>query len=237
MRRHLIVNADDFGMTDGINEGVVEAHERGIVTSASLMVRRPAAESGAAYAARRPELSLGLHVDLGEWVYRGGEWLPRYEVVDIGDREEVSAEVERQVTTFHELVGTAPTHLDSHQHVHRHGPAATVLRDVGRRLHAPVRHQLGDVAYRGDFYGQDGRGERYPEALTVEALLGVFGSLRVGWSELGCHPGRAYDVDDRYGAEREVELAVLCNERVQDGLQAHGVSLRSFADLTEVAYE
>lgn len=235
MRRHLIVNADDFGMTEGVNEGVVEAHERGIVTSATLMVRRPAAESAAAYAGRRPELSLGLHVDLGEWVYTSGEWVPRYEVVDISDRQAVAAEVERQVAAFHDLVRAAPTHLDSHQHVHLHEPAATVLREVGRRLHAPVRHQMAAVAYRGDFYGQDGKGAPYPEALTVEALLGVFGTLQPGWSELGCHPGRAYDVDDRYCDEREVELAVLCDERVRAGMHAQGVSLHSFADLATVA--
>ena len=41
--RHLIVNADDFGQSAGINRGIIEAHEHGIVTSTSLMVRWPAA--------------------------------------------------------------------------------------------------------------------------------------------------------------------------------------------------
>ena len=45
--RHLIVNADDFGYSRGVNRGIIEAHERGIVTSASLMVKQPASEEAA----------------------------------------------------------------------------------------------------------------------------------------------------------------------------------------------
>ena len=48
-KRFLIVNADDFGLSEGVNRGIIEAHERGIVTSASLMVLKPAAASAAAY--------------------------------------------------------------------------------------------------------------------------------------------------------------------------------------------
>lgn len=57
----LIVNADDLGYATEINRGILEAHERGAVTSASLMVDRPAAEHGAAIARRTPRLSVGLH--------------------------------------------------------------------------------------------------------------------------------------------------------------------------------
>ena len=54
--RLLIVNADDFGQTAGVNRGVIEAHDRGIVTSASLMVRWPAAAEAASFARARPAL-------------------------------------------------------------------------------------------------------------------------------------------------------------------------------------
>ena len=81
MTRRLVVNADDLGLTAGVNDGIVEAHVRGIVTSASLMVLWPAAAGAAAYAREKPDLALGLHLDLGEWVYREGTWLPAYEVV------------------------------------------------------------------------------------------------------------------------------------------------------------
>src|SRR6266542_5485700 len=106
--RRLVVNADDFGQSAGINRGVIETYERGIVTSASLMVRWPAAEAAAAYSRAHPDLSLGLHVDLRELAYRDGRWEPLYEVD--GDPEE---EISRQLARFRELVGREPTHLDS----------------------------------------------------------------------------------------------------------------------------
>src|SRR5438477_885752 len=113
--RYLIVNADDFGQSDGINRGVIESYEHGIVTSASLMVRGAAARAAAVYGRTNPELSLGLHVDLGEWAYRDGEWRAVYAVVPLHDAEAVLAEIQRQLDTFREMVGGEPTHLDSHQ--------------------------------------------------------------------------------------------------------------------------
>ena len=76
-RRQLIVNADDFGLSPGVNRGTVRAHEHGVVTSASLMVRGAAVAEAAAYARANPRLSVGLHLDLWEWECRDGEWRMR----------------------------------------------------------------------------------------------------------------------------------------------------------------
>src|SRR5688572_8280893 len=113
-RRFLIVNADDFGRSRGVNLGVIKAHQQGILTSASLMVRWPAATEAARQGRENPDLSLGLHVDLGEWVFRDDRWVPVYEVVRLEEVGGVEAEVSRQLTSFRELVGRDPTHLDSH---------------------------------------------------------------------------------------------------------------------------
>ena len=65
----LIVNADDFGRSRGVNRGIVETHERGIVTSTSLMVFRPGAREAATYARAHPGLSTGLHIELPpKWI-------------------------------------------------------------------------------------------------------------------------------------------------------------------------
>src|SRR5262245_13398039 len=138
--RSLIVNADDFGLSAGVNRGIIEAHERGIVTSASLMVRGLAAAEAAAYARAHPALSVGLHLDLGEWVWRDGDWMSVYEVVRADDAEAVAAEVTRQLAAFVRLVGRGPTHLDSHQHLHRHEPIRSVLRRAADELGVPLRH-------------------------------------------------------------------------------------------------
>ena len=129
--RVLIVNADDFGRSPGVNRGVIQAHEEGIVTSATLMVRWPAAEDAAEYA-RSHSLSVGLHLDLGEWEHRDGEWHIRYRVLDDDSEEAVAEEIRRQLERFEALVGTPPTHLDSHQHVHLRDPVRTAGDDPRR---------------------------------------------------------------------------------------------------------
>src|SRR5215208_6955178 len=120
--RWMIVNADDFGQSAGVNGGIGAAVERGIVTSASLMVRWPAATAAAAYARTRPRMSVGLHVDLGEWRCDGGEWRAIYQRTDLDDVRAVEQELVSQLQQFRVLMGCDPTHLDSHQHVHRRPP-------------------------------------------------------------------------------------------------------------------
>src|SRR4051812_5845914 len=125
--RFLIVNADDFGLTPAVNRGVATAHECGVVTSASLMVRGSAAIAAGEYARAHPDLAVGLHVDLAEWSFVDDQWRADYQVVDTRDADAVDAEVERQLAAFRELVQRAPSHLDSHQHVHREEPIASLL--------------------------------------------------------------------------------------------------------------
>ena len=230
--RYLVVNADDFGLSRSVNDGTALAHEQGIVTAATMMVRGPAAQAAADYARRTPSLSVGLHVDLAEWEYRDGEWVARYTVVDSADEDAVREEVDRQLAAFRALLGRDPSHLDSHQHVHREKPVAGVLRRLGAELGVPVRHQAEAIAYRGDFYGQTGKGEPYPVAITVEALVEVLRLLPPGITELGCHPGLADpELDNVYRDERPVEVDVLCDPQVRRTVDDAGIRLVSFDEL------
>src|SRR5437016_47000 len=144
-----MVNADDFGLSVGVNMGIIEAHEHGIVTAASLMVRWPDAEAAAAYAAKNPSLDLGLHIDLGEWIYRDEKWEPLYEVVAADDTAAVEAEIMRQLDLFQRLVGRHPSHIDSHQHTHCSEPARTIVGGIARQLHVPLRHFTPGITYWG----------------------------------------------------------------------------------------
>src|SRR5438045_3428554 len=98
--RRLIVNADDFGLSEGTNRGIIQSHERGIVTSATIMVRQAAAVSAAAYAKSNSALAIGLHLDLGEWEWRDDAWVQLYGFADTGDADAVAAEIERQLNLF-----------------------------------------------------------------------------------------------------------------------------------------
>jgi predicted glycoside hydrolase/deacetylase ChbG (UPF0249 family) len=231
--RHLIVNADDFGLTEGINRGIIEAHEHGIVTSASLMVRYPGAEAASESARAHPALSVGLHFEAGEWRYRNGEWYPAYRVIDAGDSALVRSELDRQLAAFEKLNGQAPTHLDSHQHVHQSEPVRSVLQECAERLRVPLRGCGGRITYRGDFYGQTGEGQSLPAGISIAALERMIAAVEPGWTEFGCHPGYADELDSVYRGEREDELRLLCSDEIRAVLERYGVRLCSFRDLPD----
>jgi predicted glycoside hydrolase/deacetylase ChbG (UPF0249 family) len=232
-RRLLIVNADDFGLSSGVNAGVIEAHERGIVTSASLMVRWPGAAEAASYARGNRRLGVGLHADLGEWTWDGREWELAYEVVPTEDATAVSRELQLQLELFRDLVGRDPTHIDSHQHVHTtlEGEATAAFRDLARKLGVPIRRMTPAIRFCGDFFGQTEFGNPYPQAITVESLIEVIRGLHPGATELCCHPGSGSDFESSYRDERELELEALCDPRVRSALREERVELSSFAGL------
>ena len=230
-RPQLIVNADDYGQSFGINAGVARAHHDGIVTSASLMVRWPSSMEAAHYALDNPDLSLGLHVDLGEWIYGRGHWSPLYMVVDTENVDDVERELKLQVETFRELVRGDPTHIDSHQHVHRSVALRPLFQALAAETGALLRDGTPHVLYDGRFYGWDGRGEKVPGAIGVEALVAIIETLPPGVTELGCHPGLGDDMMSPYRTERSVETETLCDPRVKTAIAQNGVELISFHHL------
>lgn len=200
----LIVNADDLGYTEAIDRGILEAHERGIVTSTTLMVDRAAAEHGVELAAAAPGLGVGLHA-----------------VVDGVEPERCTEELERQLARFHELVGSAPTHVDSHHHTHRDPALLPWFEAFADRHGLPLRDR--DVPHEGGFYGAP--------AVTVENLLALLDGLAHETTELGCHPGYADGLRSRYTTERELELATLTDARVHAKVEELGLELVHWGDL------
>jgi predicted glycoside hydrolase/deacetylase ChbG (UPF0249 family) len=176
-RRLLIVNADDFGQSPGVNRGIIRAHRCGIVTSASLMVRQKAAAEATELSRAFPALSLGLHLDLGEWRLRDGKWVALYEVVQLDDRQAVQDEVARQFAAFRGIVGRNPTHIDSHQHVHLREPVRSIVEACARELAVPLRRCDSEIRYCGDFYGQDMDGSPLPDRITVKGLIRILDRL------------------------------------------------------------
>jgi predicted glycoside hydrolase/deacetylase ChbG (UPF0249 family) len=227
--RLLIVNADDLGLSPGVNAGIVEAHEHGIVTSASLMVRAPAAEQALIAVRLHPDLAVGLHLDIAEWEYEDGEWRAVYERCSPGDGAAVEAECRGQLAAFRELAGRDPTHLDSHQHAHMSEPLASVAARLAAEIEVPLRAQ--SIRYEGGFYGQSGKGEPYPAGIEPGHLVELIESLSPGWTELGCHPGLGTDMKSSYAAEREAEVRALCDPQARAALARAEVELRSFAQL------
>jgi predicted glycoside hydrolase/deacetylase ChbG (UPF0249 family) len=221
--RVLIVNADDFGASEGINRGIVEAHASGIVTSTSLMVTGSAAEGAVALARKHPELGVGLHWDLD-----GEQAEPE---LDLSDTGTVRAELARQLEVFHELVGAPPTHVDSHHHIHRQPEIAPIARELVAPLGVPLRED-GRVTFVGGFYAQWEWQVTDLHHVSPEFLIWILlNEVGEGWTELGCHPG--YVSDDFisvYLTEREVELRTLTDPSVRDEITALGIRLASYRE-------
>jgi predicted glycoside hydrolase/deacetylase ChbG (UPF0249 family) len=227
-RRMLIVNADDFGLNDAVNRGIVRAYDEGIVSSASLMVRRPGTSAAARAGAERPGLSIGLHLDFGDWRYRDGRWVVSDVPVDLDDRRAVAQEWAVQVDRFRDVMGRDPTHLDSHHHVHRHEPFQDIAREWAVELDVPLRAVSGGVRYCGEFHGQSGRGEPFPAGITIATLQRVMRSLPEGVTELACHPGDGAAGASVYDRERAVECAVLCDPAAFETIAAEHIAIMSF---------
>jgi predicted glycoside hydrolase/deacetylase ChbG (UPF0249 family) len=232
MQPTLIVNADDFGQSEGVNRGILRAHREGIVTSASLMVRWSAAEHAARNAGH---LDLGLHIDLGEWACHDGQWCARYERVAMDDPRVVEAEIRFQLDEFRRLTGGLPTHIDSHQHIHLHEPVFSVARSLADELSVPLRACTPMVRYCGSFYGQSEKGAPCPAAISVAALAHLLGELRPGITELCCHPGDDTQLDSTYCRERLQEIEVLCRPEIRKAIEMQDIRLITFAEVAQLA--
>jgi len=143
--KQLIVNADDLGLTPGVNRGILRAFQGGIVTSASLLVTGSAFEEAVALARQNPGLDVGLHLTLvEERAVLGREVLPT--LVDEGGRfprtsseffrravlgrinwDEVEREIAAQIARF-QKTGLRLSHLNSHQHLHMFPPVFKIVR-------------------------------------------------------------------------------------------------------------
>ena len=223
----LIVNADDFGYSPGVNQGIIQSHVQGIVTSTSLMVRGAAIDLAVQYCRDHPLLSVGLHLDFGEWIFRNGEWRALYTVVPLEDLRLVEAEIDRQLKQFRTLLQREPSHIDSHQHVHRNEQARNSVMKIAKEIGVPLRH-FGPARYRGDFYGQPILGESCRESVSAEALVQIIRTLDAGITELACHPGIGQDHTSDYSQERNWETASLCDPNVRAAIELHAVQLCSF---------
>jgi predicted glycoside hydrolase/deacetylase ChbG (UPF0249 family) len=222
MTSYLIVNGDDFGASRGVNRGIVEAHQEGILTSTSLMVDMPASEEASRLARETPDLSVGLHVALtGESDTGRSHW---------GEADRCRAELARQLERFEKLTGELPTHLDAHHNVQRDPRLLPHFLELAEGLRLPLREH-SPVRCFSKFYGQWG-GESHPEQISVESLLRMIEEFTTGCSELSCHPGYVdADLRSSYSEERELELQALSDPSVAAKLGALGVRLIGFRDL------
>jgi hopanoid biosynthesis associated protein HpnK len=147
--RRLIVNADDFGRSQSINQAVIHAHQNGILTTASLMVNEPAFEEAVRLAKENPALGVGLHLTLvcghaasapgripdlvnadgrlsDDPVRTGLRYALRWSL-----RSQLEREIEAQFVRF-QATGLPMDHVNGHLHFHMHPVVFSILRQRAR---------------------------------------------------------------------------------------------------------
>ncbi|HEY7509411.1 MAG TPA: ChbG/HpnK family deacetylase [Vicinamibacteria bacterium] len=217
--KRLIVAAEDLGLSAGVSRGVIEAHRRGIVTSATLSVSGPAAAAVPELAQDAPGLGLGLQLAFAD--------------LDRPRPEELIAEARAQLRRFRETVGREPTHLGTHGQDHRHPGALEALLVLAWETGLPVRNVSREVHERlrreGIRTTDHVRSEFGGEAATLDALITFIGDLPFGTSELACR----VSLGDAAGeaAAGRAALDALTHREARQTLQAAGVRLIHFGDL------
>lgn len=180
--RELIVNADEFGLTDGVNQGIVQVHREGIVTSTTMVANEHAFEHAVELSKQVPDLAIGVHLN----VTHGCPVLPGVRVYSLVDEEGVfyrrSRFLQRMVAGRIDLVhvedefraqiekvteaGLQPSHLDSHESIHMHPGIFKVLAGLAREFRIPIRLQDEPMS-RHAFAGR----EAYLRYVSSEALV------------------------------------------------------------------
>jgi len=180
----LIVHADDFGIAEPVNDGIVEAHDRGIVTSVSLMATGPAFDHAVALARSRPKLDVGVHLVLTEHRPLTGASVPSLvdsngrfppHAIELAGRQlrgaislaEVRLELDAQIRRVLSA-GIAVSHLDGHQHVHVLPGVAQVVAELA------AAHGIAAVRYPAErVRGYMLRNPRHLKRVVEQAALGL----------------------------------------------------------------
>jgi predicted glycoside hydrolase/deacetylase ChbG (UPF0249 family) len=136
--KQLIVNADDFGFTPDVNEGIIEAHRRGILTATTLMANGAAFDDAVRLAREVPTLDIGCHL-----VLIGGESLVTGKALPVSVPQFVGALASGRIRPYEELkaqvrkildAGIRPTHLDTHKHTHLAPPVLDAVARLGEEF-------------------------------------------------------------------------------------------------------
>lgn len=155
MDRRIIINADDFGLCEGVNKAVAQAHSDGILTSATIMTNMPAADEAVKIAKKLPNLGVGVHLNLTEGPPMSKEarvdclldadgWFTcspiKLSLVSLAGhkiRESIRAELAAQIQWVIDR-GLKPTHLDSHKHIHAFPALFSIVCQLAGRFGIPA---------------------------------------------------------------------------------------------------
>ena len=226
MVKKLIINADDFGLCDGVTFGILKAHQDGILTSTTCMMNMPHIEEYLSLASHFPHLGLGVHLVLtigqpltmGSFCDENGNFKSRNTYPDrkvIVKQDELYLEWKTQIDKFIQLTSKKPTHLDSHHHVHLLPGNIDIALKLAKEYDLPLRQEYylqkdyEYVRFSEVFYNQSVSLETINDICHFDDEI----------FELMCHPAFVdpflYN-HSSYNIQRIKELDILCSQEAKD---------------------
>lgn len=237
----LIINADDFGLTKGINKAIVDAYKKGALKSTTMMVTMNAVEDAVKLAKENKGLGIGLHLtattgepirkDLKSLTDENGKFYGFYDLRDgkaVIDAQELYLEWEAQLDKFRSLMGCMPTHLDSHHFAHLIEEYKGVAVKLANKHDLPMRALETNVDKKLVKYTMGFYDDRVCYEFFEEDRANILDEEII---DLMCHP--AYCDSDlealsSYTKTRELELEILTSDRVKKWIENNNIEITSY---------
>ncbi len=214
-RGKLIINADDYGLSDKFNKGIIELADKKIISSTSVLIDEQYINPEGIM---RHSASIGLHLNISDSLKKSG----------------IEREIKRQIKKFEILFGKPPSHLDGHNNCHLLPRIFPKVLKVAKRHNLPVRstnNKNRDAIKKA--------GIKTPSRLVwwnIKYKHILFRDLREkcqGATELLCHPGY-YDPKSKanYNRQREKELTILKSKEFKKLIES--LTLINYHELREL---
>lgn len=236
----LIVNGDDFGITRGVNRGILEAAKNGILTSTSVMIGRPYASEINEFHQKVPNIGIGIHIEFDK------DLMDRCKNKENFDDSEITDSIEEQIAKFKELTGFLPDHMGFHKIAVR--PSKDFVIDEITVFVSPIEKisskykipwkgmkKLTEInTFHGAIYDPETHKESLMdlERISPKHLIEILRTLGNGDYVLMTHPGYAdEELVSSYFAEREIEIKTLSDISVIEEIKKLNIQLVNYSQI------
>lgn len=250
----LIINADDFGLSEGQNYGIIKAHTHGIVCSCSLMVNQQGFTQAISLLKQHPTLKAGLHFVLTfgkpisnakiipSLLQNGKFRKPKESFINSFDIKELETEMQAQIDKFLST-GLKFNHFDCHHNALMYQPIFEIYMKLAEKYQVPVRFSFDEATeYHNSVI------KKYPKVKLV-AKVNTFYQDNISENyfvdfkdnyqqyeliDLMCHPAYLDDYilnNSSYNIHRVKELQVLTSKKVQELLEKQQIILTNYTDM------
>lgn len=231
----LIINADDFGYTQGISNGIIYGHKNGIITSTTVLTNIPNIEEDCLKLLEIETIGIGLHLNLtlekpltnGKTIQdTNGYFYDRKQLnFEHLNLDEVETEFRAQINQFIKLFKRTPDHFDSHHSIHDNPRILPITQKLMQEYTIPAR-RLSSVKFVGQFFAKDSTPLHLIKLLKENSNEVII--------EIMCHPGfndEQLEHKSSYNKDRQNELETLSSTDVIEYIKKERIELTHYGKI------